>query len=103
MRDGKGDAIAGQILDDLVVYVRVHFTAEEALLHEAGYPHLAAHQATHRAFTEKANTMVSDLKSGKKVATVSLATFLKDWLVEHIQKEDRQYGQFMASQQPALR
>lgn len=102
MREGKGDQAAQQTLEDIVLYVRTHFTAEEALMQQVGYPHLSAHQAKHRALTAKAKELMEGLKAGKMVATVRLATFLKDWLVNHIQHEDRQYGIYIVRQQQAV-
>ncbi len=99
MRGSKGDQVVATILQELVVYTKTHFTAEETLMRKAGYPQLETHIVRHKALLEKVQQMTDISKSGKMVATVSLATFLKDWLVTHIQNEDRLYGIYIHQHQ----
>jgi len=35
-------------------------------------------------------------KAGKRISTLDLSAFLKDWLTKHILQEDRQYGKALA-------
>ena len=98
MRTSKGDQAVQQILLDLANYTLTHFAAEETLMRRAQYPGLNAHLALHKALIDQVQQMMGNFKAGKMIATVSLATFLKDWLVQHIQKEDRQYGVFIQQQ-----
>jgi len=35
-------------------------------------------------------------RSGKRISTLELSSFLKDWLTKHILQEDRQYGKALA-------
>lgn len=98
MQAGKGDQLVQDILMKLSGYTRTHFAAEEEILRKIRYPGLNSQIALHKAFVDKVGQMIRDVKGGKKIATVSLATFLKDWLVTHIQKEDRQYGLYIQHQ-----
>jgi hemerythrin-like metal-binding protein len=98
MQAGKGDQLIQDILMKLSGYTRTHFAAEEEILRKIRYPGLNSQIALHKAFVDKVGQMTRDVKGGKKIATVSLATFLKDWLVTHIQKEDRQYGLYIQHQ-----
>jgi len=68
-------------------------------MHDAGYPNIAAHQALHHKLAQQVNDLMDKFKSGKMVPTVSVATFLKDWLINHIQGQDKQYGAFIAQRQ----
>lgn len=95
MRNAKGDQVVRQILQELANYTLTHFAAEETLMRKVGFPPLAAHIEKHKTLVDKAVGMMNDLNSGKMIATVSLAAFLKDWLVQHIQNEDRQYGLYI--------
>jgi hemerythrin len=99
MRLSKGDAVIGTILPSLVQYTKSHFTAEEKLMKDTNFPGLAAHQAIHQQLTQKAVELLEKIKAGKMVPTVSLASFLKDWLVNHIQGQDQQYGRHIAGLQ----
>jgi hemerythrin len=98
MRGGEGDQVIQEVLMKLSGYTLKHFADEEAMMRKAGFPHLDAHLAQHKSLVDKVAQMTRDVKGGKKIATVSLATFLKDWLVTHIQKEDRQYGLYIQHQ-----
>ncbi|MGH2271304.1 bacteriohemerythrin [Anaerohalosphaeraceae bacterium U12dextr] len=99
MRTSKGDAVVQTILPSLVQYTKTHFNSEEKLMHEAGYPDIAAHQALHHKLAMQVGDLMDKIKSGKMVPTVSVATFLKDWLVNHIQGQDKHYGAFIAQHQ----
>jgi len=99
MRTGKGEAAMQNILPALVQYTKTHFNSEEKFMHDAGYPNIAAHQALHHKLAQQVNDLMDKFKSGKMVPTVSVATFLKDWLINHIQGQDKQYGAFIAQRQ----
>ena len=94
MGRGKGDEVLEETVSKLTVYVKNHFTHEEKFMRQCGYPGLAAHQQTHRGLTEKVQEISQKMKAGQKFSSVSLAGFLKDWLVNHIMMEDKKYAAF---------
>lgn len=83
------------IVDDLKAYARLHFTAEEALLRKIEYPELNLHQQHHRLFEEQLAQMGQSVANGEKHAVTSMVSFLKDWYMQHVLVEDRQYGEYM--------
>ncbi len=99
MQTGKGDVVVKTLLPNLAQYTRSHFNTEEKLMHDVGFPGIAAHQAEHVKLNLQVSDLLDRVKAGKMVATVSLATFLKDWLTKHILGNDMQYGKFIASHQ----
>ena len=82
------------ILDDLVRYTEVHFTREEDLMTAHGYPEYEEHRGAHAELMEKVMDFRDQLASGKKVFSLELMAFLKDWLLNHILKADRRYSGF---------
>ncbi|HUB02143.1 MAG TPA: hypothetical protein VL983_05635, partial [Terriglobales bacterium] len=50
------------------------------------------HQMQHRAFVKKVEEFQSDMKAGKRVRTIAVVDFLKDWLIHHIKQTDREYS-----------
>jgi hemerythrin-like metal-binding protein len=81
------------IVNYLVDYTVFHFGYEEKLLAEHGWPELAQHKAIHEAFVNKVASYQSQLKSRDVVEiATSILEFLKDWLMDHILKTDKQYG-----------
>ena len=93
MTRAEGADVLKTILNDLVLYTKVHFAAEERLMAAHGYPQLASHKLVHEQFAAKALELNAKAQAGKMVTSVGVSGLLKDWLVKHIQQEDRKYGQ----------
>lgn len=78
------------ILKYLVDYTFSHLAFEEAMLEEVGYQDFAAHQLTHKTFSQLINHLQRRAQQGEAVGS-ELATFLQDWLIAHIMVEDAKY------------
>jgi hemerythrin-like metal-binding protein len=76
------------MLDKLTRYTLQHFTAEEALMASVRYPHLPAHRRKHEELAKQTREIVGAYRSGKLVLSITLSTFLADWLRHHIKEED---------------
>ncbi len=84
------------ILEELIEYTDAHFSREEELLREHGYPGLKEHEAAHRRFVSSLLKIRLDWNDGAtENADLKLAGLLKEWLVEHIVGMDRQYRDFL--------
>ncbi|MDT8447954.1 MAG: bacteriohemerythrin [bacterium] len=85
-------------LNDLIEYTETHFSYEQMMLDQAGYPAFDAHLGEHEKFTGTAtqtyDQINQDLRSINKKGA-HLAAFLRDWLTQHIMKTDKQYVDFM--------
>jgi methyl-accepting chemotaxis protein len=100
MKDGGDRMMVGQVVDELVDYTVTHFRAEEDLMRKHKFPGYEAHCHIHKSFIDKVSTFVGKLKSGERMAPADVYKFLKDWLVNHIEKEDRDgYGRFITHKQ----
>lgn len=97
MGQGKGDNVKNAILNDLIMYTKVHFAAEERLMQKYGYPEFAAHKRLHDELTARAVQLKQKLDAGQMVASVTLSSFLRDWLKNHITRVDKKYGQFVCA------
>jgi len=64
---------------------------------QAGYPDLASQKKEHEVFTAKIQNFKDEFDSGRTSLSVSLATFVKDWLFGHISGSDKKYGPFLNS------
>jgi hemerythrin len=95
MLKGKDKTAAGPLLNRLVKYTHDHFAAEEALMTRAKYPKLAAHFSKHKDLTAQVEAFVNRYERGELSLNVDLLMFLRDWLTNHIRKEDREYGPWM--------
>ena len=89
----KTDTVVMQkILDSLIDYTNYHFGTEEKLFKESGYLLENEHIQLHKKFVEQLTGFLEEFKSGKLFVTSRLMNFLRNWLINHIQKEDQKYS-----------
>lgn len=91
MSKGQGNQALGKIMNELVNYTVTHFSTEERLLKQAGYADFDAHKKIHDDFTAKVKKMQADLTGGRKMMSLEVSSFLKDWLSGHILGTDKKY------------
>jgi len=96
MLKGQEKSVTGRLLQDLLAYTRSHFSAEESMLARAKYPDLAAHRLKHQKLTDEVAEYAERYKRGESTLSVHLIQFLRDWLVQHILREDRAYSAWLA-------
>jgi two-component system chemotaxis sensor kinase CheA len=78
------------ILGRLQDYAKVHFSEESQLMESIAYQRRDEHVQAHQAFAEKITAMVDALDQDPSDESFDdLLSFLKSWLVDHIDKEDR--------------
>ena len=92
MRMGKGQDAVGNTVGELLQYTRTHFQQEEELMKKAAYPQLAPHQELHKKFVADIEALQKQAQAGQKANSVKVLNMLRDWLVNHIQKTDKQYS-----------
>jgi hemerythrin len=89
-------------LNDLVCglldYTRYHFTTEERLMRESGYPDAEAHRQRHQAFVDWATGLAGRFSRGQKVESGEAIGFLSAWVADHIKVLDRELGEHVRSQ-----
>jgi hemerythrin len=93
MKVGKGKEVIGNVLTALTDYTRKHFTLEENLMKIHGYPGYADQKKAHDSMV----TQVMDIQrkfSEGNVLSQQVMTFLKEWLIHHIQGMDQKYGSY---------
>jgi len=98
MQSGRGKEALGKVLDNLIAYTAAHFKNEEKHFVQTGYPASAAHKKEHDDLTKQVLDVQAKYKAGA-AGTLSLEvlSFLKNWLVTHIQGSDKAYGPHLKS------
>lgn len=92
-----GDAAeAEKVLEDLGVYTRHHFTTEERLMEQCGYPELEEHRRKHRAMERQVMVFREQIGGGGVSAQLKLMSFLRDWLQKHILETDMRYSEHLS-------
>lgn len=89
---GKGRDAVSAVLKRLVDYVVEHFGEEEKLLASVNYPELDQQKQMHAMFIKKSLEFKESFDSGKALVGTDIVLFLKDWLIQHIMRKDKQYG-----------
>ena len=77
-----------RILGGLLNYVQQHFSLEEELMAQHGFPNLEDHRKQHMNFTDELINMVSDSEGA---STEELLIYLDDWLRAHLLHDDQDY------------
>lgn len=97
MRQGQGRHQLGAILDRLLAYTKSHFSHEETVMKQRGYPQAAAHQGQHQKLLATVNDLRARYHDGSASLTVETSQFLHTWLVGHIKGTDQQFGEWLAA------
>lgn len=97
VKEGKGVGAVGQILDGLIAYTVEHFDREERYFAQTGYPDTAAHKAEHEDLKKQVLEIQAKFRAGNSAVTMETMSFLKNWLINHIQGSDKKYGSHLNS------
>lgn len=93
MLTGRGNKIIKPTMIMLAQYINIHFQTEEAIMTEASYPAFDEHIALHKALLRKTKEISIDANRNKD--SIMVLKFLKEWWLNHINKEDRKYAPYV--------
>ncbi|MCB1915667.1 MAG: hemerythrin family protein [Rhodocyclaceae bacterium] len=79
-------------LDDLLEYVVTHFSNEQQLMEDSGYPGFADHLKLHEEFSSTVADFLSVSDSWDETRVQELRRFLNKWLIGHIMTHDLRFG-----------
>ncbi|OEH84922.1 hypothetical protein BHU72_06945 [Desulfuribacillus stibiiarsenatis] len=94
---GKGKGTVNEIISFLEKYVVDHFGMEEEQMLKYDYPHYTAHKAQHTKFIETFLAVKEQIQKsavGPHTA-IEVNQIVVDWLIDHINKVDRELGKFL--------
>ena len=95
IQGGWGRKARDEVLAKLVEYTVIHFATEESLMKIAGYPEEAAHIRRHENLIQMVEQYITKYNEDPSASNYDLLFFLRRWLVEHIQKDDKLLGQYL--------
>ena len=95
MMKGDAQSLTGPLLRKLANYTKEHFAAEERMMTTAKYPGLDAHRNQHRDLNKQVAEYIGRFDRGEVTLNLHLLKFLRDWLTNHIQKVDCEYGPWL--------
>ena len=82
------------VINEVLQYVKMHFSTEEKLMILNRFPGYAEHKKAHDDFKLVVIKSVKDFDSGEPLVLEKFANFLKDWILNHIAKVDTQYAEY---------
>jgi hemerythrin len=95
----KGDEASRAYFKDavhgVVDYTKYHFSAEEKIMENIGFPGLTDHKKEHETFVKKLIADVQLFESGKQFISNVFVKFLRDWVLLHIAISDKKYGKYL--------
>ncbi len=95
LNEGDDVTAFGLSFYSLVLRVRQHFSNEEWLMQEIGYPHLARHKAEHQKLLATAEDFLqSVLTRFEKYDCSAVAKYFKYWLFDHVVHHDHALAEF---------
>jgi hemerythrin len=95
MSKGKVTCGPDSQLRRLLRHAIAHFSAEEELMAAADYPALLQHRAKHLNFVRQVEKYLARCQVGDNTMHLPLLNFIRDWLTNHIEEEDRDYAPWL--------
>ncbi|MCB9061618.1 MAG: bacteriohemerythrin [Halobacteriovoraceae bacterium] len=90
--DGEQSLLVEITLGELIKYTQYHFSDEEEIMLKSGFSGLDEHKLKHDALKKQVVEFKVKYDNGEKIGN-ALIDFLKNWLINHIQKSDFEYVQ----------
>ncbi len=99
-RPATGARPFDDITRDLLAYAIYHFETEERLIERYGYDRVQAqetqqHLQQHREFSQRLVQLRAQAHSDEHASQHQLASFLKEWLAQHIGTADQRLASFL--------
>jgi len=82
-------------LDTLIKHISEHFTYEENVQKDIGYPQAEPHAVMHRELTEKALKIKEDCLAGIVKSTSLISFIIDDVIIMHLLEEDTKFFPFI--------
>lgn len=99
---GLPEAELYAMLAEVVLYTEEHFTNEEALMQEAGYPFVSQHRMMHDMAEAEVHRLASGSATEEEIRDV-LGRFMLNWLLLHIKSADSKFGVWLQEKNAAAK
>ena len=85
------------LIDELIDYTSYHFTAEEQLMEESGYPAFETHKKEHDRFSKLVLEIYKKSPKDEQDLLLETLSLVHGWLSLHIAQVDAEFGRFLAA------
>jgi hemerythrin len=93
IQNGHGNEIIRPTMIMLSQYTQVHFKTEESIIEQAEYPALKEHLSLHKTLLERTKLLSADANTNSDPEMI--LRFLKQWWLNHINHDDKQYAPYL--------
>lgn len=83
------------IIKKLFYYSQFHFSYEEEHMSKNGYPDIGEHKILHKNFINDILDFAKKFAAGRADLTDEIVLFLKDWTINHILADDKNYKNYL--------
>lgn len=99
MNKGQGQEEIKRLVGFLEKYTVDHFNKEEREMVATKYPQYRPHKEEHQFFVKKVGALKKKIhEEGVSLTlTLKVQSWMKGWLLKHIQKTDKAFGEFLNS------
>lgn len=84
-------------IEELLEYVVTHFSNEQALMEQSGYPAFEQHLKLHEEFGAHVADFLGASDGWNEERVQELRRFLNKWLIGHIMTHDLRFGKWYAA------
>jgi len=97
VEQGLGPAKVMETLEFMFEYTQFHFSTEEKHMDAQNYPGTDAHKQAHAEFIAMVKNLSNDFEDEGSTEGLAQAvdTYLKNWLIKHIQGTDVEFATFL--------
>jgi hemerythrin len=95
IHENRADEHVPELLAFLSGYVDSHFSTEEKHMKATDYPGLPEHKAVHDGMRSKVVELLAGHQKDPSIMTDQVVNFMTDWLVRHINDEDRRMARYL--------
>lgn len=89
--EGKSREELGIYLNNLIKYADLHFATEEKYFDKFKYENSDTHKNEHAKLRSQIMEFKNKFAAGAEDITVALVDFLENWLVDHLEVQDKKY------------
>ncbi len=94
MRSGNNKEQLRKTLIGLKEYAELHFSMEEDLMTQHGFPDIKDHQVQHNKFIKKILDFEIEFDEGSILLSMEVVQYLRNWYLSHVKGMDQEYADF---------
>lgn len=101
LKANKSNAALAPMVMSLYEYTKMHFNSEEDFLRQVGFPEIEPHIEEHDLLLKEVLDYHEKIKNNQDVDSLAVLSYLKRWLIKHINDTDKAYTTYYQEQTTA--